>query len=93
MRQPIKFDFELMARLAIEAPEEFARMREALIREAIESFQTPSNGALLQAEIDAQQMPSPQEADALAVAGKRVAALAAMLSLEIWKTEIKYGVA
>lgn len=40
----LKFDFDSLARLWKESPEDFDRMREALIAEAISSFTDPEKG-------------------------------------------------
>jgi hypothetical protein len=56
MSLPHDFDFDLMMRLAGEAPGEFARQREMLIQEAIDSFRVPAHGRQLQAVIDTQRV-------------------------------------
>lgn len=50
------FDFDRMARLAAEAPAEFARARAKLIEQAILSFQIEEQGYRLQGEIDLHRM-------------------------------------
>lgn len=55
----LDFDFDLMARLAKEDPAEFARHREELIRDMIESFPNPEEGRRLQFEIDMERIRTP----------------------------------
>lgn len=56
MLQSSNFDFDLLARLAKEAPAEFALRRAALIREAVAACDNLAEGNRLQEEIDARRM-------------------------------------
>lgn len=78
----LNFDFELMARLAKESPAEFARKREELILQTIESFRCPEKGHRFQAEIDADRMRTPPgEKTYLAMADRMGSSLARMATL------------
>lgn len=56
MTQASDFNFDHMAALAREAPEQFARRREELIQAAIASCCRPEEGVLMQGEIDAERL-------------------------------------
>jgi hypothetical protein len=77
-----QFDFDLMVRLAREAPAEFARKREELILDAIASFRSPDEGHRFQSEIDSERLRSaPGEQAYLAIATKMAASLAKLSAL------------
>lgn len=80
MTQEIKFDFDKMAQLAVDAPAEFARLRDLLLQDAIQSFSTPENGAQLQAVIDIYRSSNPQGISCYAAIGLQLETMAAMLS-------------
>lgn len=81
---PSEFDFDLMARLAREAPAEFAARRAELIQGAIARCHCPEEGYRLQGEIDAERLQTAPGkdtycamADKLSVLVKRMSALVA----------------
>lgn len=76
------FDFDLMARLAREAPAEFARKREELILSTIASFRSPEAGRRFQSEIDSDRVRTPPgEQTCLAIARKMSRSLGRMSDL------------
>lgn len=71
-----EFDFDFMAKLAREAPAEFARRREEMILQAIHSFGKPELGHRIQSEIDVERMRTPPgEKTCLLLAAKMNASL------------------
>lgn len=77
-----EFDFELMARLAKEAPAEFAKKREEILLEAIESFRRPEQGHRIQSEIDAERLRNaPGEKTCMAIIQRMGSSLGRMSSL------------
>jgi hypothetical protein len=82
MAVQVDFDFDLMVRLAREAPAEFARRREELILGTIATFRSPEAGHRFQLEIDAERMRSaPGEQTCLAIAKRMNASLRKMSAL------------
>lgn len=82
MAQQPAFDFDLMARLARESPAEFARKREELILQVIDSFRSPEAGHRFQSQIDSDRMrTSPGEQTCLAMAKRMSTSLGRMSTL------------
>lgn len=82
MAAQLDFDFDLMVRLAKEAPAEFARKREELILRTIASFRCPEDGLRFQSEIDSDRIrTAPGEQTCLAIAKKMSLSLGKMSAL------------
>lgn len=71
-----EFNFDLLARLANNAPEEFSRQRELLIKSAIVKSCNPNNAMNFQSEIDSMRLQTALGEDTYLIITNRLSELA-----------------